>query len=81
MPTNEGVGFAGMRNELTHRGAARFVSTLSEIVPRVLENVDDITIFRGDSTLSSGGGGRVVHHGTVNSMRFVMRGQSCWCSR
>ena len=50
MPLNNGFGPAGMRNELTHRGEARFVSTIPNVEKGRLEIVGDQTVFiRGDS--------------------------------
>jgi hypothetical protein len=48
-PDGDGVGPYGLRNELTYRGDARFLSLLPRTEPGVLRIIPDITIFRGDS--------------------------------
>jgi hypothetical protein len=53
-PTNgegdEGIGPAGLRNELTYRGSARFVGAIPTALPGRLAVVPDISIFvRGDT--------------------------------
>ncbi len=51
-PTNgtdgAGVGALGLRNEITFRGDARYVSGMPQTIPGILAIVGDVTIFRGD---------------------------------
>jgi dockerin type I repeat protein len=49
-PDGQGIGIARMRNELTYRGGARFLSNLPETLPGHLQIVGDLAVFvRGDS--------------------------------
>jgi hypothetical protein len=49
-PDGAGVGPEGLRNELTHRGDARYFSVVPETLPGLLAIVPDLAIFRrGDS--------------------------------
>ena len=49
-PGGEGIGPAGMRNELTHAGDARFVSIVPEVKAGLLNIVgDQIFFLRGDA--------------------------------
>ncbi|MBN1419809.1 MAG: hypothetical protein JXP34_13600 [Planctomycetes bacterium] len=48
-PDGEGVGPYRIRNELTSRGDARYVSFFPRTGPGILRIIPDITIFRGDS--------------------------------
>lgn len=49
-PEGEGLGVEGLKNELTHRGNARYVSIVPLTLPGILKIVPDLAIFRrGDS--------------------------------
>jgi hypothetical protein len=52
-PTNglAGLGFGpnGLRNELTYRGQARYVSAIPRTAPGFMRIIPDVMIFRGDS--------------------------------
>src|SRR5206468_2709298 len=51
-PERDGIGAARMRNELTYRGGARFLSILPQTAPGRLQIVGDLAIFlRGDSNV------------------------------
>lgn len=73
-PTNgrdgEGFGPAGLRNELTHRGEARFVSVEPRLEGGIMKIVVDQVFFRGDSNRD----GELDLSDAVYSLDFLFTG-------
>ena len=69
-PDGEGVGPELLRNELTYRGDARFVSVVPRTAGGIARIIPDILIFRGDSSQD----GLIDMSDAIYTLDYLFRG-------